>query len=119
MLRIALDENIPQWLEIKIKQRHKVVFRAPRGSQDRDWVDAALFHKANVFVSRDLDIPNLIQDLPQTFWLEYPDAHRKVVARVVKQRLKIIHDYLNAAWRLRFLSGKSSDLYKSTAYPLW
>jgi hypothetical protein len=57
---VALDNNCP-WITVERLERagHEVVILA-RHESDEEWVDVALRRGAEVFVSNDLDIANLL-----------------------------------------------------------
>lgn len=60
-MNIALDENVPEKVEMKyILEGHIIVYRAPPGSRDEDWVEEAVCRGADIIISRDYDIPNIL-----------------------------------------------------------
>lgn len=57
---VALDNNCPMWtIQALEKEGHTVVIRA-RHEPDEVWMDEAVAGGAEVFVSNDLDIANIL-----------------------------------------------------------
>lgn len=74
MLVLAIDNQISLRVVDRLKQHYEVVLWANTMS-DEDWVDEALCRGANVFISPDLDIPNLLDRVaPDVRWVDVPQG---------------------------------------------
>lgn len=66
---MAVDCNIPFVVRYKYQRLGwKMVYRVREGVADEDWIeDAVLNFKVDLILSRDLDIPNLLDKLKFDF----------------------------------------------------
>lgn len=60
MLVLAVDTQISHKTVRELSRHYEVVVVAGQSFSDEDWVEDALSMGANVFVSPDIDIPNLL-----------------------------------------------------------
>ena len=58
---IAFDENYSdRFMGGKARQGHMIVYVAPKGSRDEEWIMEAYYRGAEIIYSRDFDVPNFI-----------------------------------------------------------
>lgn len=71
---LAIDNQISKTVVDQLSQHYEIALWAG-DMQDEEWVDEALVMGANVFISPDLDIPNLLERLdPTVFWIDVPQS---------------------------------------------
>lgn len=88
---ICLDQGIKQSVIVRLDSLgHEVVRVAEHGESDEDWVYDGVAMGAEVFVSSDLDIPNLL-DLygSKAHWIELPQGKINQLNFILKEIKKI------------------------------
>lgn len=77
-MNVAIDVQCPaslEWDDRLLQKGIKVVCRAEEAEHDEDWVITALSNDASVFVSPDLDIPNLLEQYDSdALWMDVPQG---------------------------------------------
>lgn len=93
-INLALDNCVSKKATNELSQLGlKVVFRATN-ERDEVWVDRAIYKGANVFISTDLDIPNILEKYYEhTLWIGLPqrlksNKQSKYIYKKIKERLK-------------------------------
>lgn len=104
-MKIACDNQVPlKYIQSLNKSGFEVVFRA-QDEADEDWVRQAISLDAQIFISPDLDIPNLIQEYPDTFWVDYKNPMRKAFNKLMT-KLHLIKRYYTLLVVLRRMNDK-------------
>ncbi len=84
MLKIACDNQVPDRFIPKLRRHgYDVVFLA-EDQADEDWVNEALCLGAEIFVSPDLDIPNLLEKT-DAVWIDYKSDKGNVLEHLLLQ----------------------------------
>lgn len=72
MLVLAIDNQVSLGVVDQLRQHYEIAIWAGKMS-DEEWVDEAMCRGANVFISPDLDIPNLLDKwFPEAKWIDVP-----------------------------------------------
>lgn len=75
-MRLAIDNQISRLTVDKLRRKFEIVI-AVRDEPDEYWVDYALSNGADVFISPDLDIPNLLDHFDSdAAWIDVPQNLR-------------------------------------------
>ena len=76
-LKLALDNQISKVTVERLSSHYEIILMAG-DRPDEEWVEDAYFEGANVFISPDLDIPNLLEKIapPEVpvFWIDIPQG---------------------------------------------
>ena len=77
-MKLALDVQISKQAQHELRKfGFEIVYRAGAGVDDETWVLNAIGAGANIFVSPDLDIPNLLERLgTEAAWIDVPQGMR-------------------------------------------
>jgi hypothetical protein len=90
---IACDNQVSkQYIDAFESHGFKVVTYAGNRA-DEDWVLEAIEKGAEVIISPDLDIPNMIQDIEDMYWIDY-QSHRADRFQYTLKQLKLIEKKL-------------------------
>lgn len=74
---LAIDCQIGLKVVEQLKQHYEIAVYAS-DKADEDWVNEALEYGANVFISPDLDIPNMLDQLnDSSIWIDVPRGLNK------------------------------------------